>query len=229
MRRDRRPAKLSAAAASGLLALALASGCGAPANDYVATAYMLRFGEEQRRESGRTVGEIVVPSDAQRAARMAIPTPDNNNVTLEKLPDDPPVAAPNPTPAVVTPPVAADAVAVDLDRARLVNFLKTSHEVAVVDAQALNGRLVGGKNILRVEFVPRARSDESLLREFALVCASVLGMDKNRTVDTVLLLAIDARFLPWMSMKTEMPDFEKYQSNATPLKEWRRRIETVRY
>jgi hypothetical protein len=216
--------------AVAVCAVVVTVGCGAPVNDYVTTAYMLRFGEEQRRATGRTVGEVVVPSDAQRAARLAIPTPDNDRVVLERLSEDASApAAQNLSPSLVAPPATPDAVAVDLDRARLVEYLKTAHEVAVVDAQTLNGRLVGGKNILRVEFVPKARSDESLLREFALVCASVLGMDKHRTVDTVLLLAIDARFLPWMSMKSEMSDFEKYQSDAISLKEWRRNIETVRY
>jgi len=201
-------------------------GCGAPlTNDYVLTAYMLRMGEEQRRATGRTLGEIAVPPEAQRAIRMAMPTTDNNRMVLERLAEGTPTTPPSLPPVVATP----EAVGVEVDRSRLVTFLKTTHEIAVVDVQAFNGRLIGGRNLLRIEFVPRARSDESLLREFALACATVLGMDKNRTVDTILLLAVDAQFLPWMSMKTEMSDFEKYQSGAISLKEWRRNIETIRY
>ena len=78
----------SARIAAALFAVTATVGCGAPVNDYVSTAYMLRFGEEQRRTAGRTVGEIVVPSDAQRTARLAIPEPDNDVIVLERLADE---------------------------------------------------------------------------------------------------------------------------------------------
>lgn len=200
-------------------------GCGAPVNDYVSTAYMLRFGEEQRRARGRALDETPLYPETKHPLRVAVPLFDKESVTLEPLTEE---SSPKPS---LSPPEkpSTEAVGVGLDRGRLGEYLRRSHEIAVFDVQALNGRLVGGKNVLRIEFVPKARSEESLLREFALVCAAVLGMDQNRTVDTVLLLAIDAQLMPWMSMKTEMAEFEKYQSNAISLKEWQQKIETVRY
>lgn len=206
--------------------VAMMVGCGAPVNDYVSTAYMLRFGEEQRRASGRALDEATLYPEARHPLRVAIPLPEKEGVTLEPLAEEPKA-----TPSVFSSPSPERSLteAVGLDRERLAEYLRRSHEIAVFDVQALNGRLVGGKNVLRIEFVPRARSEESLLREFALVCAAVLGMDRNRTVDTVLLLAIDAQLMPWMSMKTDMAEFEKYHSDAISLKEWQQKIETVRY
>ncbi|MBM3216204.1 hypothetical protein FJZ36_14965 [Candidatus Poribacteria bacterium] len=210
----------------GLGCVLLTAGCSAPANYYRQTAYMTRLGEETRRQTGRRLGSSELQPGLStnlafdmadgaeiRLAPVALTSPDANVLPrLDPVPTDPTSAEP-----------------IGIDRSRLIEFLRRRYEVAVVDTQALNGRIAGSQNVLRVEFLPRARSDESLMREFALICAAVQGMDDGRSIDTVVALATSAGFLPWLSMRADLSRFDAYQKGTISLEEWRRGVEIARY
>jgi hypothetical protein len=222
----------------GAAVVLVASGCRPPRDYYRETAYMARLGEELRAQANRAPGQSVEPASAERAVVVPIalePSPMRLEFAPEERPAAPRVdegavrerALQGQTPAEETGP--APTTAIQFDRARFSDFLRAQYEVAVLEAKAINGRLAGGANILRVEFIPRARSDESLLKEFLLICAATAGMDAQDTVDVVVGLAADAQLLPWMSLKASMADFTAYRDGRLSLKEWQKRVEIVRY
>ena len=214
-------------ALAGALVTAVVVSCGPPETYYVKTQFMRRFGEETRERTGRAIGETVVPPAAQLPVVVPIAVDPDEPSGLFPASDHVRVAQASPI-DVESRPESSAVVPIDVDRTRLAEILRTRHEVGVVDAKAINGRFTGGENLLRVEFVPRSRDEAVVQREFLLICAVVVGMDRSGTVDAVVGLATDTQLMPWMSLRADLRVFEAYQSGELSLDEWQARIETRR-
>lgn len=217
--------------ATGCLVVSTVVGCQAPRNYYLETAYMMRLGEETRAESGRKPGEPLVPTDANRSVVVPIDLKGMTDSRLERLPDGAALADPTTevTRIEATSESSLPMMSVDFDRAKFVTFLRSRYEIAVIEAKAINGRLAKGENILRVEFIPRARTDDSTLKEFLLICAATVGMDAKQSVDTVIGMGVNAQLLPTMSLRLSLSAFREYQDGRLSLTDLRKQLEWVKY
>ena len=225
------PTRATRGSAFGAVAAAVMAtlivGCHAPQNLHQQTQFMRMFGEETRSKTGRALGESVIPPEAQPPVVVPIAVNEDEPLGLIAVGDHARImgegAAPRPSVDQARAPVR-----IAVDREQLAEFLRTRHDVGVVDAKAINGRFTNTDNILRVEFIPADRSESVARRDFMLICAVTVGMDREGTVDAVIGLATDPQLLPWMSLRATLADFEAYQSGELTSEQWNQRIETRR-
>ncbi|GIX07203.1 MAG: hypothetical protein KatS3mg115_1606 [Candidatus Poribacteria bacterium] len=203
----------------------LVGACAAPTPWLRETAKMSQAGEEFRRESGRRPGEIVLPASVHQPTVVPIELGDPIPFHFVPLPA---TVAPAEALEAPTAPPERRVTAVAVDSERLVQFLRTRYNIGVVDVRAVNGRFTGEENLLRVEFIPRARDEETALRDFLFVCAAALGMDPGRTVDRIVGLAVDLQLLPWLRLSTAVEDFERYRAGELTFDEYREKVERQR-
>ncbi|MAF12115.1 hypothetical protein CMK11_16850 [Candidatus Poribacteria bacterium] len=198
--------------------------CAAPVDLYTETAYMMRYGDDARRQAGRGVGELVTPPEARLAKLVSLMT------VAERRPHRV-VAAEG---AFLVPPTGAGSGArtggpIAVDAHRLTTFLREQYAIGVVDIREANGRYTGAHNELRVRLVTDERTEANALHDFMLICAGVYGMDAGRTVDVVSASAVDGSLQPWLDLRTTMNAFDEYRRGDLDLNGWVRSLERSHY
>ena len=221
-----------------LLALLFLYGCGGvgpPADYYHQVLEMEEQGEQVRQNTGRRPGEVVVPVMDTKPIKVArIPvqqiTPDEPPQQKEILPvieqeeevqewppqreivrEAPPLPKSTPEPIAVESDVIKNA----LNAANL--------KISVRTVELVNGRLSGGKNSVRIYFIPE--SVNVIDDRFGGICAVLYYLDnKTNTVDIVAGLAEDEQSNLLAILQVNIGDITAWMTDEITRTEWDSRI-----
>ncbi len=228
----------SIALCSTLLTLCflLSCGCskvGPPADYYHTVVNMEEQGEQIRRDTGRRPGEIVVPatdpkpikvvgasvqqetSDEPRSAAEETPIIEQAEGSQERSPQREIVREPLPPPEPEPIAIASDVIKNALNSSNL--------GVSVRTVELINGRLSGGKNAVRVYFLPG--SIDVIDDRFGAICAVLYYLSsETETVDTVAGIAEDEQANLLAILQSSMSDITIWMTREITRAEWYARI-----
>jgi hypothetical protein len=201
---------------------------------------MEEYGEQARRDSGRRPGEIIEPvketepvilsnspgeemevSDNIQQNTEEMPPPVEENTEFEVSEEPPPereiIKEPEPVPERRLEPiaVASDVIKSALNSADL--------GINARSVELVNGRLSGGKNSVRVNFL--TQSIDLIDDKFVAICAVIyhLNSEKN-TVDSVVGIAEDQQVNLLAIFQSDMSDIAAWMRNEISRAEWFSRI-----
>ena len=210
----------------------------APEDYYLHLLAMEKAGEQERKETGREIGEIVTPEESLQPMVIAL-NPEQN--TSNSLNDREPLNSdllkitytktdayetelemetataliteeyePEPTPAVVP---------ISISKELLEQSLETEN-VDVIGIVTKDGRLDGDINLIQIHFASETMSDDALYEKFLYICAIIHGFDmKQKTVDKVMGFAIAEDF-PYMVLEGKMADYVDFANKKVSYREW---------
>jgi len=207
-------------------------GCSAispPADYYQQVLEVEEHGEQVRRDTGRRPGEVVEPVEdlepitaAKSSAYQLTPEqPEETSVTeqaevQEKTEESTrrevvreSSLSPEPSPEPIA--IASDVVKNALTLADL--------EISVRTVELLNGRLSGGRNSVRVNFL--CESVDAIDDKFVAICAVIYHLDaKTNTVDVIVGIAEDEQTNLLAILQSDMSDVAAWINNELSRAEW---------
>ena len=208
-------------------------GCSPPTDYYHQVENMAEQGEQTRNETGRRPGEIVVPVMDPTPIRMPEtsvqqtepdkPQPDIEETpvvaqtagTQEKPPQREIVREPEPPSEPKPVAVASNVIKDALNASEL--------GVRVRTVELVNGRLDGGKNSVRIYFVPG--SVDVIDDRFGAICAVVYYLNsETKTVDTVAGIAEDGQSTLLAILQSSISDITAWVTGDITRAEWHSRI-----
>jgi len=208
-------------------------GCSPPADYYHQVENMEGQGEQIRSETGRRPGEIVVPSMDPTPIRMPeTPTqqagPDKPQPGIEETPvvEQPAGSQEKPPQREIVrepePPSEPEPVAIASNVIK--DALNASDlGVSVRTVELVNGRLDGGKNSVRIYFVPG--SVDVIDDRFGAICAVVYYLNSEaKTVDTVAGIAEDGQSTLLAILQSSIGDITAWVTGDITRAEWHSRI-----
>ena len=213
----------------------LSCGTKAPEDYYLRLLAMEKAGEQERRETGREIGEIVTPEEALQPMVIALQpeqkvssnseplnsdllkiiyikpsTPETEVTTEASVPLVTEASEPKPTPAVVP---------IGINKEVLKQSLMDKN-IEVIGIVTKDGRLDGEKNLIQVHFALEAISNDALYETFLYICAIIYGYDMDQnTVDTVMGFAIVEDF-PYMVLEGKMENYIDFVNKKITYREW---------
>jgi hypothetical protein len=226
----------------------LSCGTKAPEDYYLRLLAMEKAGEQERMETGRKIGEIVMSEESLQPMVIALQpeqralssnseplnsdllkiiyiktnTPETEVTTESSVPPlVTETSEPKPTPAVVP---------IGINKEVLKQSL-IDKNIDVIGIVTRDGRLDGEKNLIQVHFALEAISNDALYEKFLYICAIIYGydMDQNRkakpsvnevnTVDTVMGFAIVEDF-PYMVLEGKMENYIDFVNKKITYREW---------
>jgi hypothetical protein len=197
---------------------------------------MEKAGEQERREAGRKIGEIVTPEESLQPMVIALQpeqkalssnseplnsdllkiiyiktsTPETEVTTEAPVPLVTEVSEPKPTPAVVPIGINKDELKQSL----------VDKNIDVIGIVTRDGRLDGEQNLIQVHFALEAMSNDALYEKFLYICAIIYGYDMDQdTVDTVMGFAIVEDF-PYMVLEGKMENYIDFVNKKITYREW---------
>ena len=197
----------------------------APEDYYLHLLAMEKAGEQERKETGREIGEIVTPEESLQPMVIAL---NPGQSTLNSLNDSEPLNSdllkitytktdayeteveteiatastteedePEPTPAIVPVSISKELLEQSL----------SEENVDVIGIVTKDGRLDGDINLIQIHFASETISDYALYEKFLYICAIIYGYDTDKnTVDIVMGFAIAEDF-PYMVLEGKMVDY----------------------
>lgn len=208
-------------------------GCSPPADYYHEVENMAEQGEQIRSDTGRRPGEIVVPAMDPTPIRMPETSaqqaePDKPQPEIEETPvvkqtagsqEKPPqreiVREPEPPSEPEPVAVASNVIKDALNASDL--------GVRVRTVELVNGRLDGGKNSVRIYFVPG--SVDVIDDRFGAICAVVYYLNsETKTVDTVAGIAEDGQSTLLAILQSSIGDITAWVTGDITRAEWHSRI-----
>lgn len=214
----------------------LSCGTKAPEDYYLRLLAMEKAGEQERRETGRKIGEIVtleeslqpmvialqpeqkalssnsepLNSDLLKIIYIKTNTPETEVTTETSDSLATKVPEPKPTPAVVP---------ISINKEVLKQSL-IDKNIDVIGIVTKDGRLDGEKNVIQVHFASEAMSNDALYEKFLYICAIIYGYDMDQnTVDTVMGFAIVEDF-PYMVLEGKMENYIDFVNKKITYREW---------
>jgi hypothetical protein len=208
---------------------------------------MEKVGEQERSETGRKIGEIVVPEEALEPMVIAlqpadealsssdkrlssdlikiIPTTANRSETEDANESSSSLIIPEteskPIPSVV--PVGVNQEILDKSL--------QDEGIKVIGIVTKDGRLDGEANLIQVHFVSDTMSDDAIYEKFLYICAIIYGHDMGQnlkaepsvnevnTVDTIMGFAIVEDF-PYMVLEGQMADYVAFANKELLYRDW---------
>ena len=220
----------------------LSCGIKAPEDYYLHLLAMEKVGEQERREAGREIGEIITPEESLQPMVIAL-HPEQKALSSHQEPlnadllkiihtktntpeaeftTEPSVSLATekpeskPTPAMVP---------IGIDKEMLKQSLKDKN-INIIGIVTKDGRLDGEWNLIQVHFASETMSDDALYEKFLYICAIIYGYDMGKnTVDTVMGFAIVEDF-PYMVLEGKMEDYVDFANNKILYREWISRLTT---
>jgi hypothetical protein len=204
-----------------------------PPDDYYQEVLeMEKHGEQVRSDTGRQPGEIIIPVKEPEPVKVERP-PANQltqevvqqdveeililNQEKEEIQEQPPqreAIEKSPSPQILpsTPiAVAAEVIKSALNSADL--------GISVRTVELVNGRLRGGKNSVRVNFL--SESLDLIDDRFVAICAVIYHLDRGKnTVDVVAGIAEDGQANLIAIVQSEMDNIAAWMNNEISRAEW---------
>ena len=216
-----------------VLVLLVSCGCSikAPDDYYLLFRGMEAWGQKNRSNTKRTVGDIVEPPENRQPLVVAFvigqqpagflgfipiglskPAEPTEKDTMMLLP-------------VVTPPKKSIAI----QDAAFRQICKEEN-IKLVHWRPNNGRLNGTSNVVQIHFVPQAFSEIAIQREFLLLTAIAYGsqLEKN-TIDVIRAIAEDDSGSPLMMLEGTITTYLQYFSGNIRLQDWRSQLQIKEY
>jgi len=223
-----------------------------PTNYYEQVLEIEEYGEEARRDSGRSPGEIVEsesepeliniekPPVVQLESDEPEPEEETSVVDEREEAQEPETQAENireeekvreepPRRELVKQEEEAVVSLVPLEPVAVASgVIKTALNapelgVNVRAAEAVNGRLSGGKNSVRVNFA--SDSLEEVVGKFITICAVIYHLDKgSRTIDVIVGIAEDRQSNLLAIFQSNMSDITAWMTNEITRSEWYSRV-----
>jgi len=98
-----------------------------------------------------------------------------------------------------------------------------SLEIAVRNIELVNGRLSGGKNSVRINFL--SESVDTIDSKFVAICAVIYHLDReNSSIDVIVGMAEDKQSNLLAIFQSDMKDISAWMNNKISPAEWRLRI-----
>ncbi|HID55279.1 TPA: hypothetical protein EYP37_02030 [Candidatus Poribacteria bacterium] len=184
-----------------------------PVDYYYEFALMERLGEEIRAQTGREIG-VAKADTVQSIKPLSLPF---------QMDEAPTVSLISRTSQGEASGVAEIPFAPDMLR----KFLSENQGINVSRVELINGRAKGGRNVVRVSFLPKSLTDEELLAEYLIICAAVRGFDKEyNSVDTVVGLIEDENTLiPYIALQSDVKDYIDLEGGRIGYRDWTSRVE----
>lgn len=216
-----------------ILVLLVSCGCSikAPDDYYLLFRGMEAWGQKNRSNTKRTVGDIVEPPENQQPLVVAFAIGQQPAGFLGFIP----IGLPEPVEPtekdtmtllpVETPPKKAIAIQDDAFRQ-----ICKEENIKLVHWRPNNGRLNGTSNVVQIHFVPQAFSDIAIQREFLLLTAIAYGsqLEKN-TIDIIRAIAEDDSGSPLMMLEGTISAYQQYFSGNIRLQDWRSQLQIKEY
>jgi len=183
-----------------------------PVDYYYEFALMERLGEEVRAQTGREIG--VTGAESRRETPLSLPFQFTDAPTVSLI-------------SRISQTETGGAAEIPFAPDMLKKFLSENQGIDVNRVELVNGRAKGGKNVVRVSFLPKSLTDEGLLSEYLIICAAVRGFDKeSNSVDTVVGLIEDENTLiPYIALQSDMKDYIDLEGGRIGYRDWTSRVE----
>jgi len=185
---------------------------------------MQKAGEEQRRETGRGPGEVVVPPGAIQPVVVAL-QPGYEVSDLIRM-DYPSSIMETPVVVKPEPEVAPAKIPIEVNKRALGESL--AEKIQVIGIVYQNGRLNEADNSIQIHFVPKALSDEAIYKDFLLICLVVQKLDEKNTVDE-MVSTVFKDGVPYMVLKGKMKDCIAFSEHKILYNEWVSKVVAKRY
>lgn len=173
---------------------------------------MERLGEEIRSETGRRPEPLMPPPVVSSPLEAPFPAEATLTVSLASS-----------IPQTIKP---QEVDKIEINPEALKKFLREEQGVEAVRVEAINGRLKGGKNVVKVSFIPKSGSDEAILKEYLIICAAVKGFDREGSVDQVIgLIEDETTRLPYMAFQSDLEGYRRFERGEISFEEWKEEVE----
>ena len=224
---------------SMLLALLFLYGCGGvgpPADYYQEVVAMEEQGEQVRQDTGRSPDQVVVPVMDTKPMKV------DRKPTPQVASDEPPQQIKETLPVIgqeeeaqerppqreiiqespLTQESVPEPIAVRSDVIK--NALEAANlKISVRTVELVDGRLSGGKNSVRIYFIPESMN--VIDDRFGAICAVLYYLDnKTNTVDIVAGLAEDEQSNLLAILQVSIGDITAWMTDEITRIEWNSRI-----
>ena len=196
-----------------------------PKNYYIEFALMEEWGEHNRQQSNRKIGDVVVhPEKSEpRAIAFEVGHPPQGFIGFMPVAEESQIISEAP------PPVKKPKVAIAIQDKALETVFR-QEQINMVHYRVKNGRLKGKANVVQINFVPVSFSDRAIYAEFLMITAIVHGVQLEKdTVDVVKCVAEDDDGSPIMSLEGNISTYLKYREAEIGKKEWENQLQIVKY
>ena len=196
-----------------------------PKNYYIEFALMEEWGEHNRRQSNREVGDVVVHPEELEPLALAFGVGQDPQGFIGFVPilEEPLIVSNVPV------PVKRAKIAVAIQEKALETVFR-QEQINMVHYRAKNGRLKGKANVVQINFVPASFSDRAIYAEFLMITAIVHGVQLEKdTVDVVKCVVEDDNGSPIMSLEGSVSTYLKYREAQMGKKEWENQLQIVKY
>ena len=203
----------------------------APEDYYLHLLAMEKAGEQERRETGRKIGEIVTPEESLQPMVVLQPEQRASSLNNESLNADlikiidiktntPETEGTAESSATKAPePKSVAMIPIGINKEVLKQSLMDKN-INVIGIVTKDGRLDGGKNLIQVHFASEAMSDDAIYETFLYICAIIYGYDMDQnTVDTVMGFATVEDF-PYMVLEGKMENYIDFVNRKITYREW---------
>ena len=183
------------------------------------------WGKTNRQKTGRQLHEVIRHPENSEPLVIAFEVGKPPAALLGfipyNVPDSPEVDQP---PDITTPKVPISL------RQEVLRQLFDEKQIRVVHWRLRNGRLKGDKNIVLLNFVPRALSERAIKEEFLIIFAIVHAVQTQAgTIDVIRGMAEDESGTPQMSLEAQVANYTAYLQGKIDGQQWDQRLRLQRF
>ena len=196
-----------------------------PKNYYIEFALMEEWGEHNRQQSNRQLGDVVVHPEKLEPLAIAFEVGHAPQGFIGFIP----VLEESQVVSEIDPPAKRTKVAISIQETALETVLR-QEKINMVHYRAKNGRLKGELNVVQINFVPVSFSARAIYEEFLMITAVVHGVQLEKdTVDVVKCVVEDDTGSPGMSLEGDVLVYLKYKEALIGKREWENQLQIVKY
>ena len=196
----------------------------APRDYYYQFALIERWGAKRREKTQRKVTDVVVHPEQTKPLIVAF-FPEEKDTGFKGIV---PITKPDPSQIEKPETLAKSKVPVAITQDILTLTLNQAG-IDVVAIRIVNGRLEDKENLVRVNFVPKALSYDSIYKQFLKLCAVIEVIQaKKGTVDKVNAI-IEKDDMPYMMLESSIENYKAYMNEKISLEEWISHLEITKF
>lgn len=207
-----------------LLSLFFYSCLQAPTDYYYKFVLIEKWGADRREETQRKVTAHVVHPEQTKPLTVAF-FHERKETGLKKIVL---ISKPDPSKIEKSEPLAKSKVPVSMTQ-DILNMTLNQAGIDVVGIRVINGRLEGKDNLVRVTFLPKALSYDSIYKQFLKLCAVVdASQNQKGTIDKISAI-VEEDGKPYMMLEGSIENYKAYMDEKISLEEWIGHLEIQRY
>ena len=205
--------------------LLLACTLQAPEDYYYEFALMEGWGKTNRQKTGRQLHEVIHHPENSEPLVIAFEIGKPPAALLGFVPYD----VPDKPQVDQLPDVATPKVPISL-RSEVLRQLFDEKQIRVVHWRLSNGRLKGDRNVVLLNFIPRALSERAIKEEFLMIFAIVhAAQTQADTIDAIRGMAEGENGTPQMSLEAQVENYAAYLQGKIDGQQWEQRLRLQRF